>query len=304
MKRPPSNVAHSVRTRLLTIAKAEGEEFNYVLIRYALERFLERLSRSSHRDAFILKGAMLFRMWSPRTHRPTKDLDLLGRGSPDPARLAALFVEMCGVEVEDDGMVFDAKSVKAGRIKEDAEYEGVRVTFVGMLGTARLALQVDVGFGDAVSPAPIEIEFPTLLAMSAPKLRAYRRETVVAEKLHAMVDLGIANSRMKDFFDIWFLSQNFDFEGAVLAHSIGATFDKRKTALPEAVPFALTEGFSKDDAKQKQWKAFMSRLSKTASPKPLDELVPVIAGFLWPPLDALGAEPAFARTWTAGGPWR
>jgi hypothetical protein len=131
MKPPPSNVAHSVRTRLLTFAKAADEEFNYVLIRYALERFLVRLSHSHHRDTFILKGAMLFRTWSPRTHRPTKDLDLLGRGSPEPARLAAQFAEMCAVEVGDDGMVFDAKSVKAARIKEDAEYEGVRVTFKG-----------------------------------------------------------------------------------------------------------------------------------------------------------------------------
>jgi predicted nucleotidyltransferase component of viral defense system len=303
MKPPPTNVAHSVRTRLLTFAKAESEEFNYVLIRYALERFLVRLSRSPHRDTFILKGAMLFRTWSPRTHRPTKDLDLLGRGSPEPARLAALFAEMCAVEVDDDGMIFDAKSVKAARIKEDAEYEGVRITFKARLGTARLDLQVDVGFGDAVSPEPIEIEFPTMLPMAAPKLRAYRRETVVAEKLHAMVDLGIANSRMKDFFDIWFLSQNFDFDGAVLADAIKATFAKRKTQLPAEMPFALTEAFSKDDAKQKQWTAFSSRMSKGSSAAPLDELVAVISPFLWPPLEALHSGAPFEQTWQAPGPW-
>lgn len=163
-------------------------------------------------------------------------------------------------------MVFDPKTVKAARIKEDAEYEGVRITLTATLGTARLPLQVDVGFGDAVTPEPVEIEFPTLLPMTAPKLRAYRRETVVAEKLHAMVDLGMANSRMKDLFDIWFLSQNFDFEGRVLAEAIQATFGKRMTPLREAVPLALTQDFAEEDAKQKQWKAFMSRLSKETSP--------------------------------------
>lgn len=303
MKRPPSNVAHSVRTRLLMVSKAAGEEFNYVLVRYALERFLERLSRSPHRDTFILKGAMLFRLWAPRTHRPTKDLDLLGRGPPDLARLAALFAEICTVAVEDDGLVFDAKTVKATRIKEDAEYEGVRITLIAALGTARLPLQVDVGFGDVVTPEPVEIEFPTLLPMTAPKLRAYRRETVVAEKLHAMIDLGIANSRMKDFFDVWFLAQNFDFEGNVLAEAIKATFGNRMTPLREAIPLALTQEFATEDAKQKQWKAFMSRLSKTTSPMALGEIIAIVSRFLLPPLDAVRTGTAFAMTWKACGPW-
>lgn len=201
-------------------------------------------------------------------------------------------------------MFFDPKSVKAARIQEDAEYEGVRMTFTAKLGTARLELQVDVGFGDAVSPEAIEIEFPTLLPMTAPKLRAYRRETVIAEKLHAMVDLGIANSRMKDFFDIWFLSQNFDFEGAVLADAIKATFEKRGTTLPTEMPLALTKAFSKDDAKQKQWKAFSSRLATGSSAAPLTDILAVISPFLWPPLEALHAGASFGRTWKPRGPWR
>jgi hypothetical protein len=211
---------------------------------------------------------------------------------------------MCDVAVEDDGMIFDAKSVKAARIKEDAEYEGVRVTFTARLGTARLNLQVDVGFGDAVSPDPIEIEFPTLLPMTAPKLRAYRRETVIAEKLHAMVDLGIANSRMKDFFDIWFLSKTFDFDGQVLADAIKSTFAKRKTDLPSEMPLALTEAFAEDDAKQKQWKAFMSRVLKGSSATSLDEVRAAISPFLWPALEALSEGSNFNRTWKARGPWR
>ncbi|MGH7285634.1 MAG: nucleotidyl transferase AbiEii/AbiGii toxin family protein [Polyangiaceae bacterium] len=304
MKSPPTNVAQSVRARLLTFAKAKGEDFNYVLIRYALERFLVRLSRSAHRDTFILKGAMLFRAWAPQTHRPTKDLDLLGRGSPEPARLARFFEEICAVEVDDDGMVFDAKSVKAERIKQDAEYEGVRITLRARLGTARLDLQVDVGFGDAVSPDPVEIEFPTLLPMSAPKLRAYRRETVIAEKLHAMVDLGIANSRMKDFFDIWFLSQTFDFDGAVLADAIKSTFATRKAELPNAVPLALTDAFARDEAKQRQWKAFVTRIGADTNDSSFEDLLSTISTFLWPPLAALSANVEFARRWKARGPWR
>ena len=304
MKSPPTNVAASVRARLLKFAKSEGEDFNYVLIRYALERFLVRLSRSTHRDAFILKGAMLFRAWTPETHRPTRDLDLLGRGSPEPSRLARLFEEICDVEVDDDGLVFDAKTVKAERIKEDAEYEGVRISLRARLGTARLDLQIDVGFGDAVSPEPVEIEFPTLLPMTAPKLRAYRRETVIAEKLHAMVDLGIANSRMKDFFDVWFLSQTFDFDGAVLADAIKSTFASRRTALPRTAPLALTTTFARDEGKHRQWRAFLSRMSTDTNASSLEDIVSVISTFLWPPMEALAFNIEFDRNWKALGPWR
>lgn len=205
MKRPQTNVAHSVRVRLLKAAKDSGEEFNYALTRYAHERLLARLAASKHAAKFVLKGAMLFRVWSSAMHRPTKDLDLLGSGAPDLERVAKIFAEVCTASVEDDGIVFDTKSVHAARIKEDADYEGVRVTMRGMLGTARLDVQVDVGFGDAITPGPIEVDFPTMLAMPAPRVRAYPKETVVAEKLEAMVHLGMANSRMKDFFDLAFL---------------------------------------------------------------------------------------------------
>jgi predicted nucleotidyltransferase component of viral defense system len=214
-------MAASARARLMNVSKASGEDFAYVLTRYGLERFLARLAGSEHREAFTLKGAMLFRIWSPTLHRPTKDLDLLGTGAPDIARLEGVFRELCAVAMEDDdGVTFDAKSVRAARIKEDAEYEGVRVTLTGHIGTARLDLQVDVGFGDAVTPAATVVEFPTLLGAPPPKLRAYPRESVVAEKLEAMVHLGVTNSRMKDFFDVWFLSQTFAFDGTVVSAAI------------------------------------------------------------------------------------
>jgi predicted nucleotidyltransferase component of viral defense system len=201
------NMAHSVRDRLLRLAKQRGEEFNFVLLRYGLERLIYRLSRSIHAGNFVLKGALLFTVWSKHPHRATKDLDLLGFGSSNLERVAEMFRTVCTTDVEDDGVRFDARSVAAKPIKEDAEYEGVRVTLEGHLGTAKLNIQVDVGFGDAVTPEPQIIEFPTLLPGPAPRVHAYPPEAVVAEKLHAMVNLGMTNSRMKDFFDIWFLSR-------------------------------------------------------------------------------------------------
>lgn len=302
MKRPASNVAHSVRARLLTLAKAGGEEFTYALTRFGLERLLARVAASAHADAFVLKGAMLFRVWSPTLHRPTKDLDLLGRGTPELARLAQVFADVCQTVIEDDGLVFDPKSVRVARIKEDADYEGVRVTLRAMLGTARIDLQVDIGFGDAITPAALEIDFPTMLPMPPLRLRAYPRETVVAEKLHAMAHLGMANSRMKDFFDVWFLSQNFSFEGPMLASAIRATFDRRRTPLPDTLPTALTATFYEDDSKGRQWKAFCSRAG--VSDKSLAQTVTTFTPFVAPVLAAANEPAAFDQHWAACGPWK
>jgi predicted nucleotidyltransferase component of viral defense system len=303
MKGPPKNVAASVRDRLLKLSKTTKEDFTYVLTRYALERLLARLAASKYRTSFVLKGAMLFRVWSPTLHRPTKDLDLLGSGAPEPARLAKVFAEITSVAVEDDGLVFDPKSVKAVRIKEDAEYEGVRVNIVAKLGSARLDLQIDVGFGDAVTPAATEVEYPTLLPLPAPRLHAYPKETVVAEKLQAMVHLGIANSRMKDFFDVRFLATSFDFEGELLASAIRATFERRKTAIPATAPVALTPTFFDDDAKKRQWMAFVGRTVTLPAATTLESVIAEIAPFLLPPLAAAHEARAFPATWKAGGPW-
>ncbi len=302
MKKPPTNIAHSVRDRLQKAAKANGEEFTYALTRYGLERLLARLAASSHADEFVLKGAMLFRVWSPTLHRPTKDLDLLGSGAPELERLAKVFADVCGVAIEDDGMVFDAKALRAARIKEDADYEGVRVTLRAMLGSARIDLQVDVGFGDAISPGVVDIEFPTMLAMVAPRLRAYPKETVVAEKLQAMVHLGIANSRMKDFFDVWFLAHTFAFDGVTLATAIAATFERRKTPLPRALPFALTSDFYDSDTKEKQWKAFRTRAGIPA--ESLATVAVALVPFLGPALAAAAVPAAFRAAWLPEGPWR
>ncbi|MEN9581809.1 MAG: hypothetical protein RJA70_4818 [Pseudomonadota bacterium] len=229
--RPLQNVPASVKARLLVLAREQGEEFNSLLTRYVLERFLHRLASSSHTASFTLKGALLFTVWSQQPHRATRDIDLLGYGSPDLDRLTGVFCDICVINVEDDGLRFDVSTVQAAPIRDDAVYDGVRITFLAFLGSARVPVQVDVGFGDATEPAPVPVALPTLLDHPAPKLLGYRREVAIAEKLHAMVDRGFSNSRMKDYFDIWFLAQRFAIEGEDIAQAIRST-KKRLRSLP------------------------------------------------------------------------
>jgi len=243
------NLAASVHARLTQHRAKTGEEYNVLLVRFTLERLLYRLSRSSHREQFVLKGAMLFALWEPGLHRVTRDLDLLGFGEPTPERLTQIFSELCRVEVEADGVDFDPRSVTCEDIRAQDEYAGIRVKLRATVGKAIVPLQVDVGFGDALSVAPEEITFPVLLDMAAPKLRAYSRETVVAEKLEAIVKLGMLNSRFKDYFDLHYLAHKFSFEGDALAKSITATFERRGTAFPAGLPAGLTPMFSADPAK-------------------------------------------------------
>jgi hypothetical protein len=229
---PPKNVAASVKARLLHRAQRDGEELNSLLVRYVLERLLYRLASSAHADELILKGALLFIVWSERPHRATKDIDLLGSGTPDPRRLEGIFREVCQVPVVDDGLAFLAETVIAEPIREEAVYDGIRLRFVAQLGTAKVPIQVDVGFGDATTPEPTTLELPVLLDHPAPRLRAYARESTIAEKLHALVELGLANSRMKDYYDLWYLSKFYGFDGKLLATAVRSTFERRRTELP------------------------------------------------------------------------
>lgn len=298
---PKKNVAASARERLMQLSRARNENFNFVLDRYAMERLLYRLSQSRHESTFVLKGAILFTLWSGHPHRATKDIDLLGAGSPDLGRLSSIFKDICAVEVEDDGMVFDATSVTAARIKEDADYEGVRVHLKGKLGTAVLNVQVDIGFGDAVTPAPVVADFPVLLASPAPRIKVYPRETVVAEKLEAMVQLGIGNSRMKDFFDLDFLARSFDFEGGVLTHAIRATFTRRNTPIPDDDPVAFTPTFIEDPQKKAQWTGFLKRSGVGDGSRSLAEAVGSIRSFAGPPMAAARTGTAFPKVWSRAG---
>jgi hypothetical protein len=280
------NIAASHRAKLLALAQSRGEDFQFVLGRWIIERFLYRLSRSRHKDDFVLKGAMLFLAWDGKFYRPTKDLDLLGFGSAEVNDVATRMREICAAPA-DDGIVFDFEGIEAERIKEDAEYEGVRVRVPASLDGARVKMQIDVGFGDQVDPAPAELVFPALLPLDAPVVRAYPPEAVVAEKFQAMIFLGIANSRMKDFFDIWILATTHRFEMERLANSIRGTFQQRRTPLPDAPPVALTDEFLLDREKQTQWNAFCRKLGLRQAPP-----LAVIGGEYENALHLVGGEPA------------
>lgn len=299
------NMAASVRQRLLNASRARREDFQVTLTRYALERLLYRLSKSAHRDQFVIKGAMLFSAWNEVPHRPTRDLDLLSFGASDISRLKGMFREIVNTEVEPDGLEFLTESVRGARIKEDQEYEGVRLSIQARLEQARLSLQIDIGFGDAVTPAPEEIKYPTLLADSpAPRLRAYSRYSVVAEKFQAMVMLGIANTRMKDFFDIWTLARSFDFDGRVLCQAIRVTFERRETKVPSTAPLALTPEFYEDRAKQSQWDAFLKRSQLATQSTTLDEVTAVLRDFLLPPASAVVDGKFFDVHWIHTMGWQ
>jgi len=273
--------AASVRARLLTLAQNKGEDYQRVLGRYAIERFLYRLGCSSYRDRFVLKGAMLFTLWTGETHRPTKDLDLLGWGSSAISEVEDAIRQICKMP-EDDGITFDAVLVEGSKIKEDDEYDGVRVKFRAELAGARIPMQIDIGFGDAIHPEPELASFPVLLPMKAPLIRAYPREATIAEKFHAMVVLDIRNSRMKDFYDIWFMASTWSFDMASLRDAIVACFQRRGTAIPVAIPFALTNDFLNDPQKKQQWNAFVSRLGSGTQPPSLEDVGAVVKSLLMP----------------------
>lgn len=297
-----SNIAASVRQRLLNQSREQGADFNLMLTRYGLERFLYRLSKSAYSNRFILKGAMLFPLWGVYSYRSTRDVDLLGFGESDIKALEEVFREMCQVEVEDDGIRFDTDSIKAEDIRDQMEYGGTRIRFTADLAGATIGLQVDIGFGDAVTPEAREADFPTILDQPCPHLRVYPPETVVAEKFHAMVKLGIANSRLKDFYDVWIISQMFSFDGSVLLNALERTFERRNTPLPLAAPLALTEEFSKDVQKVQQWRAFLNR-SALKVDTDLEGVVKDIAGFVMPPIAARGRGEEFTLLWRVGGAW-
>ena len=285
----------SILARLLTLAKQRGDDYSLLLNRFALERLLARLSTSPHADRFLLKGALLFVLWYGIPHRPTRDADLLGFGPDDEANLIATFREVATMD-QGDGIVFDPDSVKADAIREDNTYGGTRIRLLAHIGSARCELQIDVGFGDAVTPGPQTVAYPTLLGnFPAPTLRVYPVYTVIAEKYQAMVMLGQANSRMKDFFDLAVIARRTELDGAVLAAAIVATFARRQTALPTDRPLALTKQFSEDTAKQRQWRAFLNKNRIEAAS--LGDTVALLDDLLWPPTQGTTAASQATATW-------
>lgn len=297
------NLAQSVHQRLLNKAREQKEDPNLTLIHYALERFLYRLGCSAHRDRFILKGAMLFTAWINQPHRPTRDLDLLGMGDSSDAALTQVFHEIVRTPVEPDGLEFDDQSISISEIREAQDYPGKRVKLPARLGNARLNLQIDIGFGDAVTPEPTEIDYPALLDSPSPRIRAYPCETVIAEKLQALVVFDMAISRMKDFYDMWMLAKQFSFDGASLSAAMAATFERRNTAIPDGVPTALTDEFAANRTKQTQWTAFLKRNALADAPPDLPGVVHDLREFLLEPLRAAADRQTFPKSWSGGGPW-
>lgn len=298
-------LVQSIRQRLENHARKSGQDIQRTLVRYALERLLYRLSISDHRDRFILKGAMLFSVWDGIPFRATGDLDLLGNGPNTEEALATVFREICAIPIaEPDGLNFNTDAINTALLRLATDYSGVALRFDAMLGRARLRMQVDIGFGDAVTPGPIDVEFPTILQMPAPNLRAYPPETVIAEKLEAMVSLGVATTRIKDFFDVWAISQSFDFDGPMLTAALRATFNRRGTIIPASEPVALSDRFAGDADKQRLWAAFArDRIDATAAPQNLTGLITEIRAFTAPLLAAIANDGPLSRWDCRAGKW-
>jgi hypothetical protein len=294
--------AASVRARLQALARGEKVEFQLLLSEFAVERFLYRLGVSPHGDRYVLKGAMLFRLWSEERGRATWDLDMLGRGAHEVADVVAVIRDLCRV-LADDGIVFDTDSIEAEEIRVADEYAGVRVRLLARLAGARIPMQIDVGFGDAVTPAAVRKHYPTLLEHAPPHILVYPREAVIAEKLEAMMSLGVTNSRMKDFYDVHSLSCSFSFDGAVLADAIRATFERRGTPVPSELPLAITRTFLGAPERQTQWRAFLRRGRLDAAPD-ASELADALTTFLGPPIRALANGERFAASWTPYRGWQ
>jgi predicted nucleotidyltransferase component of viral defense system len=295
------NMGASLRARLLKIAQSRNQQFELILVQYVLERLLYRLSQSDHRNQLVLKGAILTTTWFSEPHRPTRDVDFLSFGDPDAETIQQRFDDICRVEVIDDGVKFDAKRIKIEEIRKATDYGGLRVHIPASVGGAKVIAAVDLGFGDATEPGLEEVELPVLLDLPPPRLRAYSRETQIAEKFQALIRLGLANTRLKDFFDIWLITRTNTFSGERLTRAIAATFERRQTPLPSEVPDGLTAAFFENPERQDQWNALL----ETASNRPgtLASVARDLETFLMPPTAALHAGRPFTLNWSIGGPW-
>lgn len=295
------NIAASVHARLLQQARKDQRPFNELLQYLAMERFLYRWSKSKHVSSFVLKGALMLRIWGANAIRPTRDIDMLAQGtSNDLDSITKAVTDVIGTTVEPDGFTFNADTITAERITENADYEGVRVKFLGNLGNARINMQIDIGFGDMVYPVPRRTDLPSILDFPKPNLLCYSKESSIAEKFQAMVELGDANSRMKDFYDIYTMSRQFDFNGPDLATAIRMTFENRETELPKKVSSFRREFI---ETKETQWQAFRRKLEQDHIPAEFGKIVMGIDKFLTPVVNSLLNRVEMAENWNAPGPW-
>ena len=297
------NTAASVRARLKNKSLEKNTEFQTLLIRFGNERLLYRLSQSAYKTSFLLKGAALLAVWTGEPHRPTKDMDLLGRGANDIPTLENIFREICEIDGGGDGLEFAKDSIKGAEIRADKTYQGIRLTMRALLDGARIPLQIDIGFGDAVTPKAVTETLRTILDLPKPRLKIYPKETVVAEKFEAMVKLGITNSRMKDFWDVRFLIKEFDFDGALLQKAVRATFAARQTSVPQTFPTALTDAFAENASTAADWTAFIKR-SRITSDTDFLAVLESLREFFAPLIQAEARNASFAMTWTAQEGWK
>jgi len=279
MAKAPTNMAKSVKDRLLNIARKEGRAFDILLVRFALERLLYRLSISAHRDRFVLKGGMLVTVWVADDNRVTRDADFLGHGDADPNRLIADFAEIMAIE-SDDGLAFDIDALAATVIREEMEYGGIRLKTAAYLERTRIPVTIDIGFGDAMADATQSLDYPTLLDLPTPQVRSYPPATVIAEKFQAMVAIGVLNGRMKDYYDLWAIPRAIDISADDLDAAIHATFDRRRTPIPKERPPGLSAEMFGDEGKQRQWRAYAASLD----------------------LDAVSLESIIEKVWELVGP--
>ena len=295
------NMAASVRERLLQQARKDKRPFNELLQYAAMDRFLYRWSKSKSANHFVLKGALMLRVWNISEQRATRDIDMLAKNvSNELESIAAIITEVMAVDIESDGFVFSPETIAVTRITEDADYEGVRVKFIGNLDSAKVSMQIDIGFGDIVYPPPAKSKLPAMLDFPPGEMLCYSRESAIAEKLQAVVYLGDANSRMKDFYDIYFLSRASDFISSDLATAIRLTFENRETEIPVVI-----NSFSKEFivSKQVQWQAFRKKLDQEYIPELFEEVIMSIEKFVMPVINIVLTNDGTEYTWTAPGPW-
>ena len=303
MKKETKNLPASVRGRLQNKAKEERRPFSEILQYYGMERFLYRFSQSKYADRFILKGALMFTVWEISGRRTTLDIDFSANFNNQVKSIKKVIKDVCAIRVKPDGLIFDARTINAQKIKEEADYEGVRVKFHGFLGRARIFMQIDVAFGDVIYPDPKTIDYPVILDFPKPRLKGYPPESVVSEKFEAMVKLGLLNSRMKDFYDVWLMMRQFNFDGAKLIKALKSTFTHRKTPLPEHRPLFAEEIYDEKSDRQTLWSAFLKKGDIEHAPKSLNAVANEIEKFLIKPLDTLRGSHDFNKKWKAPGPW-
>jgi len=303
MKKDIKNIQASISARLQNKARETNRPFSEILQYYGMERFLYRVSRSKYADRVILKGALMFTVWQVPERRTTLDIDFSAHYDNQITALEKMIKDICRISVSQDGLIFDPQTVKGHRIREEADYEGVRIKFTGFLECSRIPMQIDVAFGDIIYPKPKVIDYPVILDFPKPHLKGYPTESVISEKFETMVKLGLLNSRMKDFYDIWLMMRRFDFDGLKLSEALKRTFTHRKTLLPKDRPLFAEEIYDDKSDRQMLWSAFLRKGNIKHAREKLSTTARDIEEFLDKPLNAIKKKQKFDKKWRASGPW-